>query len=213
MEQNNQPSPYFIRRTARPENQPIDVHDFSVIEDQVHPLRDYWLVAKRHRWLILSCALVLFISAALYTFTRTPLYTAEATLLIERKAPQVLKLQDAHGDTSDYNDYNNEFYKTQYEILKSRALAERVVRDEGLENHPIFGGGKADQSEKPGLVSGLWQQLKATATGLMPAKAPTSNTQDPIPASTRLAGNYLSMLEVRPVAGTSLVTIKMTTPD
>ena len=30
------------------------------------------------------------------------------------------------------NDYNNEFYKTQYEILKSPALAERVIREEAL---------------------------------------------------------------------------------
>ncbi|HEY3166945.1 MAG TPA: Wzz/FepE/Etk N-terminal domain-containing protein, partial [Candidatus Binatia bacterium] len=126
MDPANQPSPYFIRRTVRPENQTIDLHDFSVVEDQVHPLRDYWLIVKRHRWLILSCALALFIAATLYTFTRTPLYTAEATLLIERKAPQILKLQDARADSVDYNDYNNEFYKTQYEILKNRALAERV---------------------------------------------------------------------------------------
>src|SRR5918998_5325813 len=139
MENNNQPSPYFIRRAARSENQPIEVRDFTVVEDQVHPLRDYWLIAKRHRWLILSCALVLFISTALYTYTRTPLYTAEATLLIERKAPQILKLQDARADSADYNDYNNEFYKTQYEILKSRALAERVIRHDGLENLPLFG--------------------------------------------------------------------------
>src|SRR5688572_2916795 len=104
MENSNSPSPYFIRRTMRPENQPIDVHDFTVIEDQVHPLRDYWLIAKRHRWLILSCALALFVSAALYSFTRTPLYTAEATLLIERKAPQVLKLEDTRAD-SNYYDY------------------------------------------------------------------------------------------------------------
>src|SRR5919108_3755809 len=163
MEQINQPSPYFIRRTARPENQTIDVHDFSVVEDQVHPLRDYWLIVKRHRWLILSCALAFFIAAALYTFTRTPLYTAEATLLIERKAPQVLKLQDARADSVDYNDYNNEFYKTQYEILKSRALAERVVRDEGLESHPIFGGGKTEEPAKEGLVAGFWKELKSLA--------------------------------------------------
>ena len=100
MEPTNQPSPYFIRRTVRPETQAIEIRDFSVVEDQVHPLRDYWLIVKRHRWLILSCALVLFIGAALYTFTRTPLYTAEATLLIERKAPQILKLQDARGDAT-----------------------------------------------------------------------------------------------------------------
>ena len=210
MEPTNQPSPYFIRRTARPETPAIELRDFSVVEDQVHPLRDYWLIVKRHRWLIVSCALVVFIGAALYTFTRTPLYTSEATLLIERKAPQFLKLQDARGDADDYN---QEFYKTQYEILKSRALAERVVRDEALEEHPFFGGGKTTQESKEGLVSGLWQQLKATAVNLLPAKPVAPDTQEPIPLSTQLAVGYQSMLEVRPIAGTSLVVIKITTPD
>src|ERR671934_120244 len=110
MESTNQPSPYFIRRTGRPEPQTIELREFSVVEEPVHPLRDYWTIVKRHRWLILSCAATLFIAAALYTFTRTPLYTAETTLLIERKAPQVLKLQDARAESVDYNDYNNEFY-------------------------------------------------------------------------------------------------------
>src|SRR5919109_1379206 len=160
MDSAKQPSPYFIRHAPRAVGETIDIHDYSVVEDQVHPLRDYWLIAKRHRWLILSCALISFIGAALYAFTRTPLYTSEATLLIERKAPQILKLQDARADSVDYYDYNNEFYKTQYEILKSRALAERVVRDEGLESHPVFGGGKTAEATKGGLVSGLWKQFK-----------------------------------------------------
>ena len=212
MDPAKQPSPYFIRRTPRVEGQTIDIRDYSVVEDRVHPLRDYWLIAKRHRWLILSCALVFFIGAALYAFTRTPLYTAEATLLIERKAPQILKLQDARGEADDYN---NEFYKTQYEILKSRALAERVVRDQGLENHPLFGGGEMAEATKEGLISGLWKELKNSAQGVMPAKqkATTPNIQPPIPLSTRLAGRYLSMLEIRPVAGTGLVVIKITTSD
>ena len=211
MEPTNQPSPYFIRRTVRPETPAIELREFSVVEDQVHPLRDYWLIVKRHRWLIVSCALVVFIGAALYTFTRTPLYTSETTLLIERKAPQFLKLQDARGDADDYN---QEFYKTQYEILKSRALAERVVRDEALEAHPAFGGGKNTLGAKEGLVSGLWQQLKTVVKESMPARpAAPPDVREAIPLSTQLAVGYQSMLEVRPVAGTSLVVIKITTPD
>jgi len=164
METNKQPSPYFIRRVEPASEKTIDLHDFLVVQDQVHPLRDYWLILKRHRWLILACTLTVFVTATLYTYTRTPLYTAEATLLIERRAPQILKLQDARADEMEYNDYNNEFYKTQYEIPKSRALAERVVRDQGLEKHPLFGGGvKSDTSGREGLISGVWQDLKNTA--------------------------------------------------
>src|SRR3990167_7377994 len=99
----NEPSPYFFRRTAPVEKGVIDLREFSVVEDQIAPLRECWLIAYRHRWLILICAFALLLCAALYSFTRTPLYTAEATLLIERKVPQVLKVQDARADSLDFN--------------------------------------------------------------------------------------------------------------
>jgi capsular exopolysaccharide synthesis family protein len=207
----NEPSPYFFRRAAPLEKAIVDLHEFSVVEDQIHPLRDYWLILKRHRWLILMCAFALLVCAALYTFTRTPLYTAEATLLIERKAPQVLKVQDARADSADY-DYNNEFYKTQYEILKSRSLAERVIRDEGLENHPLFAGGKGDKGKSTGLMAGLWHSITKWTARAPSAKSPPANA-DPTAISNSLVGAYLSLLEVRPVSGTSLVQIKITTPE
>ncbi|MBI2533487.1 MAG: GumC family protein, partial [Deltaproteobacteria bacterium] len=207
----NEPSPYFFRRTAPLEKEVVDLHEFSVVEDQVVPLREYWLIVVRHRWLILICAFALVLCAALYTFTRTPLFTAEATLLIERRAPQFLKVQDARADSFDYNDYNNEFYKTQYEILKSRALAERVIRDEGLQNHPLFTGGRADKATESGLVAGLWSGIKSRVGGS--SSKPKVKESDAAATTTGLARAYLSLLEVKPVSGTSLVQIKITTPD
>src|SRR3990172_3338521 len=205
----NEPSPYFFRRTAPLEKKVIDLREFSVVEDAVAPLREYWLIVFRHRWLILVCAFALLLCAALYSFTRTPLYTAEATLLIERRVPQVVKVQDARADSLDYN--NLEFYKTQYEILKSRALAERVIRDEALETHPLFNGGKGDKATESGLVAGLWSGIKNWTGGS--TSEPKVKEAAPAATSTRLVGAYLSLLEVKPVSGTSLVQVKITTPD
>jgi polysaccharide biosynthesis transport protein len=185
----DQLSPYFSRRATQREKETIDLREFSSVEEQNDPLEDYWLIIKQHRWLILMCASSLFLCATLYTFTRTPLYTANATLLIERKAPQFLKLQDAQAELVDSN---NEFYKTQYQILKSRALAERVIRDEGLESDPIFAGDKNDQPSKSGLIATV-PDAAAIRMGLI--------------------GSYLSMLGIIPVTGTSLVQVKFTTPD
>ena len=206
----DQLSPYFSRRATQGEKETIDLRQFSAAEDQNHSLRDYWLIIKRHRWLVLICTLTIAISVALYTFTRIPLYTAEATLLIERKAPQFLKVQDARADSIDYAD--SEFYKTQYEILKSRALAERVIREEGLETDPLFTGDKSDQTSKGGLVANLWNSTKRWTTGFLTAK-PNRTAPDAAATRTGLVGGYLSMLEIRPVTGTSLVQIKFTTAD
>src|SRR5689334_8558613 len=146
MDKTQQPSPYFIRRTAAAAVSTngngagvIDVTAFCSTIEQVHPLKEYWLTLKRHRWLILACTIVVFLGGVLFWLTRVPLYTAEATILIERKAPQILNVQDVRGGQFDSGDYNAEFLKTQYEILKSRALAERVIREEGLLGHPFFG--------------------------------------------------------------------------
>ncbi len=209
----NEPSPYFFRRTAPLEKGVVDLREFSVVEDQIVPLREYWLIVVRHRWLILICAFALLLGAALYTFTRTPLFTAEATLLIERRAPQFLKVQDARANTVDDNDYNNEFYKTQYEILKSRALAERVIRDEGLDSHPLFAGGRGDKTTESGFIAGLWNGIKSRVVDSSVSKPQVKEPAAAASLNTRLVGAYLSLLEVKPVSGTSLVQIKITTPE
>src|SRR5207249_10215254 len=119
----------------------------------------------------------------------------------ERRAPQILKVQDARGESGDFNDYNNEFFKTQYEILKSPALAERVVREEVLQNLPLFGGkaGATAGSKPEGVVDGVKNTVKGWVKDFSPA-TPKADVPPPdaVSASMRLAGAYLSRLEIRP---------------
>jgi polysaccharide biosynthesis transport protein len=206
----NEVSP-FLRRTVAPHQLTTDLQEFSVVQDQVHPLRDYWLIIQRHGWLILGTAFFFLVCALIYAFTTTPLYTAQTVLLIERKAPQILKVQDTRADSVDYNN-GIEFYKTQYEILKSSALAERIIRGEGFEINPLFAGTKNDQTTKGGPVGNLWNQMTTWTRAYLPAKL-SHTAPDPGATTTRLVSAYLSMLQVRPVTGTSLVQIKFTTPD
>src|SRR5688500_10506880 len=93
------PSPYFIRQNSSPQDEPIQLGGYMEVEDQGSAIREYWSLVRRHRWIILACVAGVVILAGLYTFTRTPIYTAQATLLIERKPPQVLKLQDALSES------------------------------------------------------------------------------------------------------------------
>src|SRR5690242_6025466 len=144
----NEVSPYAFRYNGPSQPATTDNHhEYSLVQDDAHLLWDYWLTVRRHCWLIFGTALAILLCAIFYAFTTTPLYTAQAVLLIERKAPQVLKVQDARADMVDYNNAT-EFYKTQYEILKSRALAEWVIHSEGFATNPFFADANNDLTAK-----------------------------------------------------------------
>ena len=61
-------------------------------------------------------------------------------------------------------------------------------------------------------MANLWNSTKRWTTGFLTSK-PNRTAPDAAATSTGLVGAYLSMLEVKPVSGTSLVQIKFTTPD
>jgi polysaccharide biosynthesis transport protein len=96
-----------------------------VMEDEGLSLRDYWRLMRKHLWLIAIFCFGTVLTAASVILMTTPIYTAATTLLIERKPPQVLDMRDVLSEPLGPDEYD--FYKTQYEILKSRTLATWVV--------------------------------------------------------------------------------------
>lgn len=99
-------------------------------------LAEYWRLAIKHRFLIggaLAAAILIGLAATLLT---TPTYTAEATLQIDREAARVLDVEDLSSRDSQVA--GEEFFQTQYGLLKSRSLAERVVDSLGLASGDNF---------------------------------------------------------------------------
>ena len=87
---------------------------------------------------VFFCGTVL--TTALLLLLMPPTYRAEVTLLIERKPPRVLDMHEASTELLVPDEYD--FYKTQYELLKSRALAAQVIRDLRLNPEHLRGEGK-----------------------------------------------------------------------
>lgn len=99
-------------------------------EKPAFDLGAYWRLALKHRIPIIGCFLaVLGIGAAL-TLLMTPIYTASATLQIDREAARVFNAEDVTPRESISQ--GEDFYQTQYGLLRSRSLAERVVESLGL---------------------------------------------------------------------------------
>ena len=116
--------------------------------DAAPNLRDYWQVLRKHKWRIAGCLLVAVVSATVVVLAMTPIYTAKAKVLIERKGPQVVNIQQVLSESIESDEHN--YYQTQYEMLRSRSLAAEVIRALGLEKNPHFSGASA------GFIRQLW---------------------------------------------------------
>lgn len=102
-------------------------------EPQEQPAFDlavYWRLALKHRILILGCFLGALAIGAALTLLMTPIYTATATLQIDRESARVVTTEDV--TPRENMAMGEEFFQTQYGLLRSRSLAERVVESLGL---------------------------------------------------------------------------------
>jgi succinoglycan biosynthesis transport protein ExoP len=87
-------------------------------------LSHYWRLLVKHRWVVIGCLMSALIVGVAVTLLMTPVYRATITLQIDREAAKVVSTQ---VEPSDQMVAGEEFFQTQYGLLKSRSLAARVV--------------------------------------------------------------------------------------
>ena len=97
---------------------------------------EYWRLAVKHRMLLVGSLLFFLLAAAAATLLMTPTYTASATIQIDRESARVVNVDDVQPQESMIQ--GEEFFQTQYGLLRSRSLAERVVDSLGLASSDQF---------------------------------------------------------------------------
>ena len=103
-------------------------------EDEIDLLA-YWHILLKRRWLVLGVLAGVVAIALVITLMATPIYRATTVLQIEKEGTQVLQMGQLQS--VDYGDWNNEFLQTQYELIQSRSLAERVANDLNLDQEAM----------------------------------------------------------------------------
>ena len=98
-------------------------------------LEHYLRVARRWRWVIAGAILGSVLLGVVVTLLMTPQYTAVSTIEISREADQVTNIEGVERETSVAD---QEFYQTQYGLLRARSLAERVAAELGVIDRPEF---------------------------------------------------------------------------
>ena len=87
------------------------------------------------RWWVAGIIALSLIAGIVATLLMTPKYEATARIEINRIDTASSGI-DGAGLGTETRD--QQYYETQYELLRSRFLAERVVEEEGFENDPAF---------------------------------------------------------------------------
>lgn len=88
----------------------------------------YIRVGLRYKWSILALALIGFVIGAVKAATAVPVYQAQTTVAIGPDYSNAVPGQNLNL----YYAVSWRFYETQYEMIQSRAVAERVVEKLGL---------------------------------------------------------------------------------
>ena len=85
-------------------------------------LLEYWRILYKRKWLVLSIVAAFMALSAVRTLMQTPHYTSTVRLQIDRNTAKVVEGGDAYAPVED-----NSFIQTQYQLLQSRAMADRVA--------------------------------------------------------------------------------------
>ncbi len=204
-----QPSPYFIHRLNR-EQYPIDA-DFSTLSEEIEPwmkVRDYWRIFRKHLKLIAGVALAVVAVMAVHDLFAPRLYTATTTLLINKKMPHLFG--DASTGIASNEDESTGYDstdQTEYELLRSRSIAARVILAEGLPN-PV---------EVSRSTSGWFEKIRSSLESVMstdrvPVHSASELGSDNGVSSASIDG-YLRQIQVTPIETTHMVKVSVTTGD
>jgi polysaccharide biosynthesis transport protein len=119
-------------------------------------LLEYWRIVYKHKWLIAAAVVVALTVGFVVTVLTPRIYTASTTIEIDRESANVVGLNDAQP--VDRLARDQEFFQTQYGLLKSWSLAARVAQSENLASDPQFLKALhvAARSARPGPGANDW---------------------------------------------------------
>src|SRR5262249_55823340 len=155
-------------------------------EEKEINLREYFLVILKRRWMILTIVLFIITIAGIYSFLQAPTYRSTATIYIDRLNYNIVP--EVVSEQYSWQGYEN-FFRTQYKLLKTKTLAERVVLRLNLTPADL-----ADPKDKAKIV---------------PATSPDQIEKQ----RAGLAGRLLGMVDITPVKDTTLCEISFVATD
>jgi capsular exopolysaccharide synthesis family protein len=170
---------------------------FGFPEEQLH-LRDYWAVLLHHRWTVITFLATVVLTTMIVTLVTTPVYRSTVLIEIGPGNPNVVAFQDV----VEVGRAQREFFQTQYDVLRSRNVAARVIDQLDLAAEPDFNPPPRRTVVRlvRGAVSALF--TRSAATGV---EASVVERQ-------RLIEKFIDHVDVRPRRNSYLAEVSFLSP-
>ena len=142
---------------------------------EIH-LREHWRVVWQRRWAVATVFLLVVGCVGLYSFLATPIYEAVATVEVQPQARRLAPGQDVSGiGAGSYGWFAEEKYQnTQVEVIRSRAVAQRVFETLGLKSDARFVSAK----DPVGVLRAMVRVVPRRETGLIEISMRGTNPDD-----------------------------------
>lgn len=149
---------------------------------------------RRFKWQILAAGVAAGLLALLAVSMVTPLYRSTAGVLIESSKAKLVSIDEVYSGASG----GREYFQTQAEMLRSRDVALRVVKELGLDDLPEF---------SPGVRPGRFSRW-LVAVGLLPEPP-----ADPVAIEMQVLRRFGTRLSVEPVLLSNIIRVSFESAD
>lgn len=183
--------------------------DFSIDDDSID-LSEIWLTFRRYKWTIISFTVVAVVATIIGTSLMRPVYESVTTIQIRPPGNEILEYQNVGVDPANKLSQNN-YYETQYQILRSRSLAGDVIDELNLLDNPEIRG----EISQPSLMGGV-KQLIGMGKGAIAAivgDAEEARELTPHEVREKAIDRFLKKLVILPVRDSELVNIRFESFD
>ncbi|MCT8987043.1 GumC family protein [Shewanella phaeophyticola] len=176
-----------------------DMVDSSLIQtEQLVDIKKILFPILRFKWRIFLFAVLITALAVFIVLSMIPIYKASSMLLIESEQAKAIKIDEVYG----INSGQQEYYLTQFEIIKSRSIAERVFNSLNLIDHPAF-------NQPPSMFEEFKSQLK-----FIPQELTTVDSQISRELTKhQMIDSFTQNISISPIRKTQLVRISYESPD
>lgn len=173
-------------------------------------LLDRLALLYKYRHIALTIFVISFIAVMLNTYSTVPVYQAHARLLIQDERAAAKNLEETYYYYEDPEPY----FQTQYEILKGRQLADKVISVLALTNAAALDGAARPPTGIGAAVRQIRHAVHADVNALVnvahhrpaPAAAPAEDRAGLIDA-------FLSRVSVVPIPRSHLVDVYFSSAD